>query len=107
MPALVVLVISLVLVGVVPYRQYLSINSISVSADVVPRSIRSLVSVKKDYSGSSTVPAYTRWTRRRRSVGRSVGRHTRSVNGYTRYLVGRRARTIGKRLLPGTCFPIA
>jgi len=35
-----------------------------------------------------------------RSVDRSVGRHTRSVNRCTRCSVGRRVRTVGKRLLP-------
>ena len=33
-----------------------------------------------------------------RSIGKQVGRHTRSVDRYTRCSVGRRDRTVGKRL---------
>ena len=78
------------------------------------------VSVKKDYLGSSTVQASDGDVRSVvvRSIGRQiyafgmyirreVGRHTCSVDIYTRCSVGRRVRTVGKRLPPGTCFPIA
>jgi len=62
MPALVVLVdfvprssYSSVLVGVVHRSQCIAL--VSVSTDFVPHSIRGLVSIKKDYLGSSTVQA--------------------------------------------------
>jgi hypothetical protein len=62
MPALVVLVdfvprssYSSVSVGVVHRSQCIAL--VSVSTDFVPHSIRGLVSIKKDYLGSSTVQA--------------------------------------------------
>ncbi len=71
--------------------------------------LTSSVSIKKDYSGSSTVQASDRDVLSvvEGSVDRSVGRHTRSVDGYTRRLVSRRDRTVRKRLPLGTCFSIA
>ena len=45
----------LVLVGVVLRSQCIAL--VSVLTDFVPRSIRGLVSIKKDYLGSSTVQA--------------------------------------------------
>jgi hypothetical protein len=85
-------------VGVVLRSQCIAL--VSVSTDFVPHSIRSSVSIKKDYLGSSTVQASgRRRTVGRRSIDRLVGgRCTRSVDRYTRCSVGRRDRTVGKRL---------
>jgi hypothetical protein len=59
-------------VGVVLRSQCIAL--VSVSTDFVPHSIRSSVSVKKDYLGSSTVQASGRETYSRSSFDRSIGR---------------------------------
>ena len=91
-------------VGVVLRSQCIAL--VSVLTDFVPRSICSSVSIKKGYLGSSTIQASVE-TYSRSSFNRSVGRGTRSVDRCTRCSVGRRDRTVGKRLPLGTCFPIA